>query len=807
MTKELEAIDHEVAGNIKVLSQYKGSPIFKTLLDTFTSKINEIEEELFKFKADLTLDTAVGKNLDLLGDLLNAQTRPVDDETYRTVLYGLVAAYNSEGRASDILALLTKLIVADEYYLFDGPAPAVFFINLTGAVVPAEPALLTDIINLAKSAGVQFEGIVFIPSGFSPVFAFTIDGDGDAGPFASIIDGGVESFSYVFQDLGDLTSNVRILRDSFYFTFRTLNDSVGQDFADELVVWAATSNNEIIFWDLDNVQWIVTSNQNSSVTPSASGNYFNQRVAVADNTCMLEYFGHFTLPSYQQPTMASYYDTDKIAFENNNKLGVVSNVDSSQRTFYSFVYAPAGSMPVTDKIRVAVVGLVTQVEIFMLTSDNPSVFLAEINNAITSSGVFELVDFFLRRWKIVFNPSSTVPTFVDNGTYWQINIELDNNGTENGVLLSNLTNSKRLLVPATPANWLGFTAWNDTNRADFPYRNVGYPTGGIIAANRVDVQSTTISYDPAYTFPASGVLTTSLRILAEEVTTDNLALSIYVEDNVAGNEFADEIALRLNTAANGRLGNYIVLVDSSGVRWGLRNISTTVTSSIVSGDLKIEIFFSTPGTVRAEIYRDRLFISPATFLADFVPYNEDDASLYAAYNPTGLSLIDPFLPPFRYYESYKFEPNGAFAETDRVVAYNPDVNNQGLSFVLIYNPGRVLYLDFVNFDKVGSYLELVDQAGVRWTFTSIGGFKLAAKRTITGGETVDLLFRKGGVDSATITKDGVVVASSVLVSDFSGYDDTQETDWNTNNPFGIIRDKVLQIASNEDAGYYSLLLT
>lgn len=808
MTKELEVVEHESSGNEKLLSQYKDSPIFGVLLDTFTSKLNEFEEQVTKFKTELTINTAVGVNLDLIGDILNSPTRPVDDERFREVLFGLVAAYNSEGRASDLLTIIRKLIVADEYLIFDGPNPATFQIILTGAVIPADPSLVISLIDLSKSLGVKFDGLTINPAGFLPIFAFESDGDGDAGPFALVLGGEVTSMPYVFSPPG-LISAKRLVIFSFNWAFVTADDAEGIAFKASIDTFVATSNNEIIFTDSNGAPWTITSNESSNTTETDFGDALHQQIPIADNTVSLEWYGNFVNPDDWQPELGEYFDDDQIAWENYNKQSVISNIGDSQRSFYSFVMAPVGAMTETDRIRVVLDGTETRIEVFMLVSDNPSAFLAEINGAIANGGVFELVDEFLSRYKIIFNESisSVSATFVDFTTYWQINIPLDDNGTLNGTLLSNDSTGENLFIPVSPAGWVsGWSTWDESNLFEFDKRNVGHPIGGIISGNRKDVASTLLPYDPAYPFPASGVLVTSQRILVEEISTDVFSLTIYVEDGT-GDTFVTEMLSRLATSADARKGNYLVLVDAAGVKWGIRNIDLSVTVTVSSSDKKVAIVFDSSGTIKAEIYRDGLIVLPSTLVSDFVPYTQADAALYATNNPNGLLLNDPTLPPFRYHEVYKFEPFGANADTDRFVVYNPDANNQGITIFLEYNRGRVLHHALIDFDKVGGYFELVDRAGVRWTFTSLGGFELPIYGTGAGSRKLDLRFRKDGAEAATVTKDGVPVLVSVFISDFSGYDDTQEAEWDTNNPFGIIRDRVLNVASNDDAGYYSLLLT
>jgi hypothetical protein len=181
MTKELVAVDHESEGSDKILSQYKNSPIFDVTLDTFTAKINELEDQFTKFKTELTLDTALGVNLDLIGDILNSPIRPIDDEDYRKVLNALVVAYNSDGRASDILSLMNGIMSFDDINIIDYGI-ASFGVQVFNPVLPLDVDFIVGAVDIAKSAGVLFEGLVVVPD-TSPLFSFFEDDDPNSGGF------------------------------------------------------------------------------------------------------------------------------------------------------------------------------------------------------------------------------------------------------------------------------------------------------------------------------------------------------------------------------------------------------------------------------------------------------------------------------------------------------------------------------------------------------------------------------------------------------------------------------------------------
>ncbi len=177
MVKELVNVDHVVTADGKFLSQYKNSPIFKSFVFAFIEELNEIETELLLFKTDLVLANAEGVNLTRWGVILQSPTRPVEDETFRLLLYALIAAYYSEGRPEDLRALATTAITADSI-IFNDIGGGIFSITLVNPVFTFDHQLVVDIINLAKPVGTEFKGFI---KRVDPYFGF--QGDPTAFPF------------------------------------------------------------------------------------------------------------------------------------------------------------------------------------------------------------------------------------------------------------------------------------------------------------------------------------------------------------------------------------------------------------------------------------------------------------------------------------------------------------------------------------------------------------------------------------------------------------------------------------------------
>lgn len=192
MTQEITIIDHVTNAADNFLSQYENADKFKTLVNIFLEELNEIEDEVNLFLTIRSISTSEGENLDRWGDILEAPTRPVDDEDFRGLLYGLISAYNSEGTNQDIFSILSNLVEPQSsIYIYDYNDGS-FDIAIVGWTSFIAKDHADSIVRLGKPASIIFGGITSIADAYTPFFAFDSDTHADADGFSSIggTDGG-----------------------------------------------------------------------------------------------------------------------------------------------------------------------------------------------------------------------------------------------------------------------------------------------------------------------------------------------------------------------------------------------------------------------------------------------------------------------------------------------------------------------------------------------------------------------------------------------------------------------------------------
>lgn len=151
----------------------------ETITRVFAEKAQEIEDVFWQLITERFLDTAVGVNLDILGRIVRRERGPLNDDVYRAILRGKIAANLSSGTYPEVLRVVELCLnvrstgisieVVPEY-----PAAATLRVDLH-PIIPGLGPYIADLITSAASNGVR---VLFQYHEVGPSFAF--DGQGGA---------------------------------------------------------------------------------------------------------------------------------------------------------------------------------------------------------------------------------------------------------------------------------------------------------------------------------------------------------------------------------------------------------------------------------------------------------------------------------------------------------------------------------------------------------------------------------------------------------------------------------------------------
>lgn len=166
--------------------QFKNSEDFKKLICSYVSEIQELEYVFQDLRLKRALSTAIGAQLDIIGEILDVTrdvlTDPDNDEEYRNRLELQTIVYRSNGEPEVLIQIVTDIANAT-FVEFVEDYPAKFNILTDGF-----SSDIARLLQIAKPAGVGF-GIV-TTFGRTPRFAFSLDG------------GGIKPGTSGYEDLG-----------------------------------------------------------------------------------------------------------------------------------------------------------------------------------------------------------------------------------------------------------------------------------------------------------------------------------------------------------------------------------------------------------------------------------------------------------------------------------------------------------------------------------------------------------------------------------------------------------------------------
>jgi hypothetical protein len=167
----------------RLREQYKNKPQLIALINSWHGQIQELEEVLFGLTTSRSIETSIGYQLDLLGQLLNKSREGRSDEEYRIVLLAKVAQNISRGTPEDVIGVFKILTSSSQVQLSDGYNGEVYLL--------ADHTLTQDQINTilremdsVVPAGVRVNAL----GSFDPDDSFAYAGTDVAKGFSSIYD-------------------------------------------------------------------------------------------------------------------------------------------------------------------------------------------------------------------------------------------------------------------------------------------------------------------------------------------------------------------------------------------------------------------------------------------------------------------------------------------------------------------------------------------------------------------------------------------------------------------------------------------
>lgn len=157
------------------LAQYiKGKPNMEAILDALRVQAVELSAALTDLRFARLITTAVGEQLDVLGEIVGAARESDTDEPYRLRIKAQVLVNRSSGCPEEIYAIFDLIKPVGATMEIEDWFPAAFVLRLYGAAITdAEAARFGRIFRSSRAAGV---GGRFHWSPAAAADTFTLDG-------------------------------------------------------------------------------------------------------------------------------------------------------------------------------------------------------------------------------------------------------------------------------------------------------------------------------------------------------------------------------------------------------------------------------------------------------------------------------------------------------------------------------------------------------------------------------------------------------------------------------------------------------
>lgn len=134
---------------------------FQKFLAAFVMSAQEIEDVNWQLYTERWLETAVGVQLDGIGEILGLPRNAGEtDESYRQRLRFQAFINRSTGTPEEIIYVISVLTQAT-YVIYTELHPAAFQLYTNGAVFPNPPSALVEVIKQISPAGINYAPIIF----------------------------------------------------------------------------------------------------------------------------------------------------------------------------------------------------------------------------------------------------------------------------------------------------------------------------------------------------------------------------------------------------------------------------------------------------------------------------------------------------------------------------------------------------------------------------------------------------------------------------------------------------------------------
>ncbi len=186
-----EQTDQVAQAQALLIEHFKNSPNLKAVIKAYIDQLQEIEAMMFQLLEERDLTSAVGSQLDVLGEILGRPRNGLSDADYRSFLNAQIVVNFGSGTLEDVrnaiqLVTITTGTVTIDISEDHPTDPAHFEVVITEPITAAEATSVAAVIADAKGTAIRGIFTYWIDP-TADVFEYD-DGPGyDVGEYATAI--------------------------------------------------------------------------------------------------------------------------------------------------------------------------------------------------------------------------------------------------------------------------------------------------------------------------------------------------------------------------------------------------------------------------------------------------------------------------------------------------------------------------------------------------------------------------------------------------------------------------------------------
>ena len=157
---DITYIDHVEAGLSLLPSQWEDKPVIKGVLAAWLKPLNTIETQALGVRDGFNVNTAIGAQLDIIGQYFNEARAGRTDEDYRNAILSIIASSNGSGTPPQLQSLYQTLTLSESVKLWEHYPLSISLLATGGKDVSVK---MYDYMKDASAAAVDYAALMFDP--------------------------------------------------------------------------------------------------------------------------------------------------------------------------------------------------------------------------------------------------------------------------------------------------------------------------------------------------------------------------------------------------------------------------------------------------------------------------------------------------------------------------------------------------------------------------------------------------------------------------------------------------------------------